>query len=206
MRWFDMVRVLLVGALVCVFGCAHEGESSNYYDTGGSFNAYQVALAWWETEDSQVLELIETDEQLEEVLLILVEWENEVDALSKGGGGLSNCGGWWGNYNFAGLAEYKAASYVYYWSPNCYMSERDNACGGDGDNLVSFWLGPDYRSSQSGYRVHGTSASVRAFLWAKGGGSFRQYESNAYGAWYANAYVCLPTYLNANKLRFGRDY
>lgn len=226
MRYLKVWMFAMMGVMLAInVNCALEGgvlfgdengDDDSYFEEDdvweecagigdSEFDAYEVAHCWWITEDQEVLDSIQDDEQLEEVLMILVEWEGEDEDI-RGGGGLPGCGGFWGSYNFAGFAEYQTSGYSYYWSPNCYMSERDGACGGDGDNLVSFWMGPDYRSSQAGYRVHGTSSSVRLFLWVKGGGSFRQYESNAYGAWYANAYVCLPTYLNASALRFGRDY
>lgn len=126
---------------------------------------------------------------------------------------LSGCSGYWGTYtklsSSTTFAEYQSGSgsYSYYWSPNCSMKAPGDDCGTDhNDNMVSFWMGPDYTLNEAAYRVDATSWVTYWDLWWHGGGSYRVYTSKAYGPWYGNAYVCLSNWLDANTLRFGRDY
>jgi hypothetical protein len=109
----------------------------------------------------------------------------------------------WATYTYTGVA------YLYDWTANCYMAEKNNACGGDGDNLVSFWMGPDYvcPTAEAPYSVYGTKASISAWLYLKqllhtSGANTRIYYSS--DGRYANAYFCLRSDFNPENLHFGR--
>ncbi len=124
--------------------------------------------------------------------------------------GLQNCGGFW-----PGAVQITTAwanyipygnGYQFYWSPNCYMNDSEvaeNVCGEDGDNIVSFWMGPDYGNG-TGYEVDGTTWSLRSWLlWHQlhhTGNNNRVYVLGSFG----NAYVCLNPTFNPQNLRFAR--
>lgn len=173
-----------------------------------------VALAemWWTTRDPSVLDLIADEEQLESVGKILRQWEqaknNDVgNDTRETKTELASCSGYWGTYYKGSFAELQSSGYSYYWSPNCSMPAPGDDCGTDhNDYMVSFWMGPDYTTNMDAYRVWTTSWTTYWDLLYHGGASFRVYISNAYGAWYGNAYVCLSNSLDPSTLRFGRDY
>ena len=209
LRSFFHIIICLLVSLTC--GCGNNNSENS--DTAMVDEVEYIAQLWMETEDPSIVGMIKDEAQLRAVEELLLQWEfGEDTAFDPPVLYLPGCGGYWGTYRFAGKARFQdgSASYSYYWSPNCYMYAPGTDCGTDHDYMVSFWMGPDYYGTAAAYRVDGTSAAVDIdLLWHhfhSGGASFRQYTSNAYGAWYGNAYVCLSNWLSPDNLRFGRDY
>lgn len=174
----------------------------------------ELAQVWVETRDDSLVQQIQDEQELRFVEDLLQQWQDEVDTGSTNTDPapppIAGCSGYWGTYRFATQAEYMSGSrsYSYYWSPNCYMAAPGDDCGTDhNDNMVSFWMGPDWTLTEAAYRVDTISwATYVDLLYHRLTTSGRIYMSNAYGAWYGNAYVCLSNTLDASTLRFGRDY
>jgi len=174
---------------------------------------------WIDTHNDDLIHEVQNLQELQFVEELLKHLQDESDTGNTDTNppsppsSLPTCSGYWGSYRLADQAELLRGSgvYAYYWSPNCSMAiaPGTGSCPTDRSyNMVSFWMGPDYSLSQTWYRADSsvTNSSTYWDLVWHGGAAFRVYTSNAYGAWYGNAYVCLATTLDPSTLRFGREY
>jgi len=129
----------------------------------------------------------------------------EVGTMKKA---LHSCSGYWGRYIFATTAGHRFSwqGKRNYWSPNCFMDAPGGDCGpGNDDNMVSFWLGPDFTWDRYQYRRTSTSYWGRVWLMARGGGvSTRVYVNHINGRWHGNAYTCVPKWVDPGSIRLIR--
>lgn len=212
--WINAPKLFGFLVVFILAGCAGEvdkgvnlNSADAVIDRDRQVELIDLAQEWVETRDDRLAQQLQDEEELRFVENVLQSEQGETDdsEVDQFAPTLSTCSGYWGTYRFAGKAEYSwvSSSYSYYWSPNCYMAAPGDDCGTDhDDNMVSFWMGPDYTMTEASYRVDSDSWSTYWHLLYHGGASYRVYTSGSYG----NAYVCLSNTLDASTLRFGRDY
>jgi hypothetical protein len=191
-------------------------------------NIWNLAVRWCMGDRSTFDEIEEADADLMLEYVRLIDMEMYEDSqeeyhapgeeLDSGlpappwSSGLPNCNYYWGNYRTDRFALYQRgpSGYNYYWSPNCYMSASTSHCGGGSNNMVSFWMGPDYTTSWNSYNVDGTTPSIDLYMMLTSDYRLRYGESVVHdnvrlytSGGHGNAYVCLPKSYKPDNLRFG---